>query len=283
MTTFLSSSEQPPSLLQTYAQYGQDWIEKVAIAILKKGRIPRHVGLIMDGNRRFARRKGATSTYYGHFAGMKRLEKVLDLCMELGVEEITCFAFSVSNFERSPDEVNYLMQLFRETFTSFCDNHKLINEYDICVRFIGDLSHLPDDLAEITHNVMEKTKSNKSRVLNICCPYTSRDEMASAIRSTLKQVEQGRISVDDIDHTTIANELFTLKPLEILVRTSGEIRLSDFLLHQASQDGCQTYFVDCLWPDFSLWKFLPILLEYQIYHDTSRTSINQPSCNVDVD
>ncbi|KAI8064465.1 di-trans,poly-cis-decaprenylcistransferase [Gongronella butleri] len=272
MASFLTDSP-PPSLFQSYVQTGQEWLEKAAISVFKKGRIPRHVGFVMDGNRRFARRHGATSTYYGHYAGMKRLEKILDLCMELGIEEITCFAFSIANFERSSDEVAYLMRLFRETFASFCENHKLIETYGIRVRFIGDLSQLPPDLAEITQKVMEKTKENNSRVLNICCPYTSRDEMTSAIRANLEQVDQGTLSLADMDHDTIAKELFTLRPLDVLVRTSGEIRLSDFLLHQASLDGCQTHFVNCLWPDFSLWKMLPILLEYQIYCDVSKGAL----------
>ncbi|CAO3698330.1 unnamed protein product [Rhizopus stolonifer] len=158
------------------------------------------------------------------------------------------------------------MQLFREAFGDFCEKNALVHEYGIKIKFIGNLSLLPEDVRQVANKVMEETKHHKERIFNVCCPYTSRDEMTTAIKDTMRSVQAGEITADEITDKTIQSHLFTsdCPPLDILVRTSGEIRLSDFLLWQAS-DGCQIQFVDCYWPEFAFWKLLPILIEYQIY------------------
>lgn len=252
------------SILSTCNNY----FEQFTLSVLRKGKVPRHVGFILDGNRRYARKAGAASTKFGHYEGFKQLEKVLDLCMQLGIEAVTVYAFSIENFNRSKDEVDYLMKLFCEAFEGFCEKNALVEKYQIGVRFLGHLDYLPDDVRTIADKVAEQTKHNTKRIFNVCCPYTSRDEMTTAIKDTIDLVKQGKIRVDEISDQVIKDHLFTstCPPLDILVRTSGEIRLSDFLLWQAN-DRCQIQFVDCYWPEFSLWKFLPILLEYQIYSD----------------
>ncbi|KAI8369412.1 di-trans,poly-cis-decaprenylcistransferase [Radiomyces spectabilis] len=252
------------------------YAEHASVAVLRKGRIPRHLGFILDGNRRYARKAGASSTKFGHYEGFKQLEKVLDICMRLGVETVTVYAFSIENFKRSADEVEYLMELFCEAFSGFCENNALVDEYEICIRFLGKVDYLPAHVAALARKVMEHTKHNKKRVFNICCPYTSRDEMATAIRENIQLVQHGQMAKEDLTEQTIADHLFTATcpPLDILIRTSGEVRLSDFLLWQASQ-GCHIQFVDCYWPEFSLWKLLPILLEYQIFHDSHAATTSQ--------
>ncbi|KAI8332938.1 di-trans,poly-cis-decaprenylcistransferase [Chlamydoabsidia padenii] len=272
------ASALPPSFTTTFEQYydyGRTCLEQAAIAILKKGRIPKHIGFILDGNRRFAKKMGATSTRFGHYEGLKQLEKVLERCMQLGVLEITVYAFSIENFKRSQEEVDYLMQLFRETFMDYCDNNKFIKTNDICVQFFGNLDLLPKDVADLARQVMDQTRNNKRRTFNICCPYTSRDEMTTAIERNIHMVEEGKLNLDDISKESIERHLSTslISPLDILIRTSGEIRLSDFLLYQAS-NGCQIQFIDCYWPEFSLWQLLPILLEYQIYGDNKYNTID---------
>ncbi|KAI8976093.1 di-trans,poly-cis-decaprenylcistransferase [Pilobolus umbonatus] len=254
--------------ISTVTDYVYNSVEQLTLSILRKGKVPRHVGFILDGNRRFARKVGSSSTKFGHYEGFKQLEKVLDLCMQLGIEAVTVYAFSLENFKRSKDEVDYLMQLFIEAFEGFCEKNALVDNYQIGVRFLGNKSHLPQNVFEVTEKVTAYTQHHTKRILNVCCPYTSRDEMTTAIRDTINLVKQGVMSVDDITDHTIRDHLFTANcpPLDILVRTSGELRLSDFLLWQAN-DNCQIQFVDCYWPEFSLWKFLPILLEYQIYSD----------------
>ncbi|KAI8144663.1 di-trans,poly-cis-decaprenylcistransferase [Fennellomyces sp. T-0311] len=251
-------------MISSIYDYAYTAAEKAAIAVLSKGRIPRHVGFILDGNRRYARKAGAQDTRFGHYEGFKQLKK-----------SVTVFAFSIENFKRSEEEVAYLMQLFREAFTIFCEKNELIDSYQIGIRVCGHLSYLPPDVAELAHKVMERTRHNKARIFNICCPYTSRDEMTTAIRENVRLVEQNKMNIEDITEQSIRDQLFTSAspPLDILVRTSGEIRLSDFLLWQAS-DQCQIQLLHCYWPELTFWKFLPILLEYQIYHDSSQSVDN---------
>ncbi|GAN08159.1 di-trans-poly-cis-decaprenylcistransferase [Mucor ambiguus] len=254
--------------MATLIESCNNFFEQFTLSVLRKGKVPRHVGFILDGNRRFARKAGANSTKFGHYEGFRQLEKVLDLCMQLGIEAVTVYAFSLENFNRSQDEVDYLMQLFCDAFDGFCERNALIDKYEIGVRFLGDLSRLPQNVQDVVHKVTEQTKKNKKRIFNVCCPYTSRDEMTTAIKDTIELVKQGKITADEITDQTIKDHLFTAScpSLDILVRTSGEIRLSDFLLWQAN-DRCQIQFVNCYWPEFSLWKLLPILLEYQVYSD----------------
>ncbi|KAI9470114.1 MAG: di-trans,poly-cis-decaprenylcistransferase [Benjaminiella poitrasii] len=245
-----------------------NYLEQCIISILRKGKVPRHVGFILDGNRRYARKAQASSTQFGHYEGFKQLEKMLKICMQLDIEAVTVYAFSIENFNRSKEEVDYLMELFCEAFDGFCEKNDLVDKYEIGVRFLGHISYLPEHVQKVVTKVTEQTKKNKKRIFNVCCPYTSRDEMTTAIKSTIDLVKQGKLTIDEITDQTIRDHLFTADcpDLDILVRTSGEIRLSDFLLWQAN-DTCQIQFVDCYWPEFSLWKLLPILLEYQIYSD----------------
>ncbi|KAG0173421.1 cis-prenyltransferase [Apophysomyces sp. BC1034] len=242
-----------------------DLFERATLAVLRRGRLPRHVAFILDGNRRFARKFGAASTKFGHYEGFRQLERVLELCMQLNVETVTVYAFSIENFKRTKDEIDYLMQLFREA--------ALVDEYEIQVRFLGNLDHLPKDVAELARDVMKRTKHNKKRVFNICCPYTSRDEMKEAIKTNVQMVQQGEKAIEEITEESLQDHLFTADcpPVDILVRTSGEIRLSDFLLWQTCKN-CHVQFVNCFWPEFSLWQFLPILLEYQIYEGQDMVS-----------
>ncbi|KAI8991552.1 di-trans,poly-cis-decaprenylcistransferase [Mycotypha africana] len=238
-----------------------NFVEQLTISVLRRGKIPRHVGFILDGNRRYARKAGASSTKFGHYEGFRQLEK-------LGIEAVTVYAFSLENFNRSKDEVEYLMQLFCDAFEGFCEKNALVDKYEVGVRFLGNISLLPQKVQEASRKVTEQTRKYKKRIFNVCCPYGSRDEMTTALKETIELVKEGKLAVDDITDQTIKDHLFTADcpPLDILVRTSGEIRLSDFLLWQAA-DHCQIQFVNCYWPEFSLWRFLPILLEYQIYSD----------------
>ncbi|KAI8583428.1 hypothetical protein K450DRAFT_223619 [Umbelopsis ramanniana AG] len=262
------------TLFSSAYEYLEHSLQQATISILKQGPIPRHVGFVLDGNRRFARAHGATSTRFGHYEGFRQLEKVLETCMQLGVEAVTVYAFSIENFKRSKEEVDYLMQLFREAFSELCEKNDVVKEYGIAVRFLGNISLLPPDVAEIALRTEERTRHNTKRIFNICCPYTSRDEISTAMRNSVKKVEQGHMRIRDINEHVIEQNLFTAKspPLDILVRTSGEIRLSDFLLWQSSKD-CHIQFVKCYWPQFSLWRFLPVLLEYQMNYRDMMVSI----------
>ncbi|KAI7870174.1 di-trans,poly-cis-decaprenylcistransferase [Spinellus fusiger] len=253
--------------LQDSFDYCYNFWENAMISILTKGKMPRHVGFILDGNRRFARKTG-NDPLSGHNDGCRQLEKVIALCMRLNIKALTMYAFSTENFNRPKEEVDYLMKLFVMTFRSLREQSDFVSKFQVGIRFLGNVNTLPTELRDIILSLEDFTKDNDRCILNICCPYTSREEMTHSIQRTVQLVQEEKMNIEEINASVLNSQLFTAEcpPLDIIVRTSGEIRLSDFLLWQASH-GCQIQFVDCLWPEFSLRQFLPILLEYQLYSD----------------
>ncbi|KAI9136765.1 putative undecaprenyl diphosphate synthase-domain-containing protein [Paraphysoderma sedebokerense] len=240
-----------------------NFIENLFVRVLRCGPVPQHLAFIMDGNRRFARRLQKDSKL-GHLKGFESLEKTLRWCMKLGVKAVTVYAFSIENFKRSKDEVDYLFQLAREKLKLLSEKSDLVKEYGIRIRILGDLDLLPADVLKSVSEAMETTKNNNGPILNICMPYTSRHEITQAAKTLVKHIENDIISASEVSTSYFDELLFTgcNPPLDILVRTSGEIRLSDFMLWQASEN-CYIHFVSKSWPEFSFWDMLPILLSYQ--------------------
>ncbi|OZJ04422.1 hypothetical protein BZG36_02922 [Bifiguratus adelaidae] len=240
-------------------------VEQAVVSALRLGPIPKHVGIIMDGNRRYATaRRMAISG--GHYAGYKQLEKVLQFSMDLGVEAISLYAFSIENYKRPKQEVDYLMKLFKEQFVELSENSDLVRDFGIKVKFVGNMKYFDTELVSIVERAEEMTKHHSSRLLQICCPYTSRDEMTTAVKMTVENNLDTGSSPLEITHQDITRHIMPeAPPLDILIRTSGEIRLSDFLLWQC-HTATQIQFVDCYWPEFNLWAFLPALLEFQWNH-----------------
>ncbi|RIB05216.1 Decaprenyl diphosphate synthase-like protein [Gigaspora rosea] len=239
------------------------YVRSLLLKILKQGPIPQHIGFIMDGNRRFARRMNYKQVVEGHSMGSDKLQEALNICFYLGVKAVTIYAFSIENFKRPKEEVDMLMELVKTQFIEVYSSH-LINKYDLCVRILGNISLLPIDVQEAAKKAVDTTKHNTGTILNVCVPYTSRDEITSSIKSVIKSVENGHMQIRDINEEAIEKCLYTYgsPPLNHLIRTSGEIRLSDFLLWQCHKN-CYIHFVDCFWPEFSLWEMLKIILEYQ--------------------
>lgn len=221
--------------------------------------VPAHIGFIMDGNRRYARRKGI-DIKEGHDAGFTSMSRILELCYEAGVHTATVFAFSIENFKRTPYEVESLMQLARKRIKQLMDNGELADKYGIRIRVIGDLSLLDMDVLEDIRAVTERTKNNNRAVLNICFPYTGRDEIVHSIRS----IAEAGIPGAEISEQTIEDNLYTggVPPLDLLVRTSGVSRLSDFMLWQVSQKGVVIELLDCLWPEFTPLRMAWILIKF---------------------
>jgi ditrans,polycis-polyprenyl diphosphate synthase len=209
------------------------WYERLAVNIIKSGPVPNHIAFIMDGNRRFAtkihRRKSE-----GHAKGFEKLSECLQWCLELGIKEVTVYAFSIENFKRSAEEVDVLMDLARDKFEKMVEEQEKLMEQGICIRVIGNLSLLPLDIQKTIAKAMLMTKDNKRAVLNVAFAYTSRDEIANSMRTILNGVEKGELDVKDIDEHLIDECLYTRHCSEpdLLLRTSGESRLSDFLLWQ---------------------------------------------------
>ncbi|KAJ9075378.1 cis-prenyltransferase [Entomophthora muscae] len=248
--------------LSLYSRF-TNWVQSICIKILKQGPIPRHVAFIMDGNRRYAQRHNIPISA-GHFRGFQSLEKILESCMNLGVKAVTAYAFSIDNFNRTTEEVDALMNLAKERLEFFCTKSELIKHHQIRIKVIGKLSLLPDDVRAAAEKAMSFTECHKNALLTICFPYTSTDEMVNVLQQKLPSLDE--LTIDGVE-----NSLYTsyAPPLDILIRTSGESRLSDFLLWQTSIQNAQIHFVDVAWPDFSLWTLLPIILSFQIRYEST--------------
>lgn len=199
----------------------------------------------------------------GHLLGFNKLTETLEWCMALGVTEVTLYAFSIENFKRSKDEIDSLMELARQKFSSLLAEKELIDRHGLCLRIIGNMDYLPEDLQKLFAEGILATKHNNKAFLNICCPYTSREEMTQAMKQLARGVKLGYINESDIDEELFDKCLYTRKSPEpdIIIRTSGEVRLSDFLLWQSSYSVLS--FSRVLWPEFTHWHFYQGILFYQ--------------------
>jgi ditrans,polycis-polyprenyl diphosphate synthase len=280
------------------------WLRTLLLQILAHGPIPRHVAFIMDGNRRFAK-KIQVPKIKGHQLGFKALERILDWCMQLGVKEVTVYAFSIENFKRPKDEVDGLMDLAADKFANMMEENKMIDKLGIRVCVPGELDLLPEKLRSVMEKVMDYSKDNTRATLNVCFAYTAREEMTGAVRKMtetaqrLGQIERegmwkGSREAEARMHRLLKGEAVGEKEgtwgeegekewgwedevwqamqvdsaPELLIRTSGEIRFSDFLLWQTTLS-C-VIFLNVLWPDFTLWHFLYTILLYQVNWKTMK-------------
>lgn len=257
---------------------GQSWVHRVCQRILRTGPIPRHVAFIMDGNRRFAV-KNHIERAEGHFKGFDKLSETLEWCLDIGITEVTVYAFSIENFKRSKDEVDCLMELARQKFTRLMQEKELIQKHQVCVRVLGNLTLLPLDIQEQIAECVHFSKDNKRAVLNVCFAYTSRDEICAAMREMAEGVQLGLIKESDISEDLMEKCLFTSQSPnpDLLIRTSGEVRLSDFLLWQTSYS-CLS-FVDVLWPEFSIWHLYGAILHYQRNYPVIQRAIESDLCD----
>ncbi|KAI4240101.1 MAG: hypothetical protein L6R40_005340 [Gallowayella cf. fulva] len=318
-------------------------LRELLMGALRQGPIPKHVAFVMDGNRRFAR-SHRIETVEGHNLGFEALARVLEVCYKSGVKVVTVYAFSIENFKRSKYEVDGLMDMAKVKLAQLLQHGDLLDRYGVAIRVLGERALIKPDLLADIERATEMTSRNGDAILNVCFPYTSQDEITTAIRSTvtdfskplpvqhrtfseshIKQTLRSRhlsvaaerirersrspssrgtsdvedsISssttlhpdsppedallpgkqVDDADDGSpnlyadpesitlevLNDHMYTagLPPLELLVRTSGVERLSDFMLWQCHEN-TEIVFLKCLWPEFDLWQFLPVLVEWQ--------------------
>ncbi|KAK5118859.1 hypothetical protein LTR62_000068 [Meristemomyces frigidus] len=341
-----------------------DWVvhqlRELLINTLKCGPIPQHIAFVMDGNRRYARTH-KLETVEGHHLGFEALARILEVCYKSGVKVVTIYAFSIENFKRSRYEVDGLMDMAKLKLVQMSQHGELFDRYGASVRILGDRTLVRQDVLEQVNRAVEMTKHNEQAVLNVCFPYTSREEITRSIRETVREfstptqrvkgqrgfsethvlrnlrrshlssvmeeerprkhdvsksdeyhndADSSEISdQEDLDASTTLQHsssqtshspsptlnpstgkaspvrrkqpahfrdpetlteahldkntyTFPAPPLDLLIRTSGVYRLSDFMLWQC-HEGTEMKFLDCLWPEFDLWQFLPTLLEWQ--------------------
>ncbi len=222
-------------------------------------RLPKHVAAIMDGNGRWARQRSLPRVV-GHRQGAIALKSLLRCCKDWGIESLTVYAFSTENWRRSGEEVNFLMVLFEHLLRK-----ELVEMHAEAVRlrFIGELSSLPRSLQSEIEQAMTKTADNQAIQFNVAMNYGSRRELAQVCHQIAQHVQQGRLDPETIDETLVNQYLYTadLPDPDLLIRTSGERRLSNFLLWQLAYT--ELYFTDTLWPDFDRQEFHRALLAYQ--------------------
>ena len=225
-------------------------------------KMPKHVAIIMDGNRRFSRLQGNMDVVKGHEIGVDTLEKVLDWSIELGIEIITVYAFSTENFNRPEHEVEGLMNLFVKNFKRLVDHDKIHNN-EVKVKVVGRTELLPESVRQAIKEAEDATAHYNKRLFNLAIGYDGRLEIIDSFKKIIQDVQDGKISIDDVDEDLVSKNLYTggLADPNLIIRTSGEERLSGFLLWQSSYS--ELYFCETLWPELRKVDFIRAIRSYQ--------------------
>ncbi len=232
---------------------------------IKDKPVPSHVAIIMDGNRRFAQ-KYRLAKYYGHFKGADTTEKVLDWSFDLGIRQLTVYAFSTENFTRSEEEKNKLFELIGIKFDEICSD-KRTHRRHMRVRVIGNTDYLPDSLRTAAKHAEEVTKHYNGVYLNVALAYGGRQELVDATRAMALKIKNGKLSLRDINEETISRNLYpssgSVPCVDLIIRTGGDERISNFLPWQANGNECAAYFCAPFWPEFRKIDFLRAIRTYQ--------------------
>ncbi len=226
---------------------------------LNKSRIPKHVAVIMDGNGRWAKEKGKLRVF-GHRNGVKAVRQTVETAAEIGIEVLTLYAFSTENWNRPKLEVEMLMSLL---VSSLKKELKLLTDNNISLRAIGEINTLPKKAQKELNEVIEKTKNNTRLILNLALSYSAKEELVNAFKNISKKIVNNELSIKNIDENTINNHLYTrnLPNVDLVIRTSGEKRISNFLLWQIAY--AELYFTPIYWPDFNKEEFIKAIIDYQ--------------------
>jgi len=222
-------------------------------------KVPMHIGIILDGNRRFAHRL-MLKPWKGHEWGARKLEKLFEWCNELDIKELTLYAFSVQNFNRPKEEFEYLMDLFRKEFDNYKDNPN-IHEKKIRINVIGRIWMFPKDIQEKMHEIMEKTKNYSDHIVNFAMAYGGREEVMDAVKKISEQIKQGKLSVEEINENTFSKNLYLENEPDLIIRTGGEKRTSNFLIWQSHYS--EWFFLEKHWPEFEKEDLIDVIDEYK--------------------
>ena len=247
-----------PSIVtnKTYEYYEEKLEEEVS-----DGPMPRHIAIIMDGNRRYAKELGL-ETREGHLAGKEKIRDVLNWCLKLGIRNLTVYAFSTENFNRDESEVNFLMELIETTLKEMADDPE-VEEKKIRIQVIGEKELVPESMQETIRYAEEKTKDNDQYTFSMAIAYGGRQEIISALKDIATKVKNGELEVDDINEEMVSEYLYTtgMPDPDLVLRTSGELRISNFLLWQLAYS--ELYFTDVYWPSFRYIDLLRAIRSYQ--------------------
>ncbi len=221
--------------------------------------LPEHVAIIMDGNGRWAKKRHMPRNY-GHQVGVKRVKEIVKVAHNLGIKHLTLYAFSTENWKRPQKEIEGLMKLLIYYIRNELND---INKNNIKIKILGDISKFPKEVKEEVEKAVEKTKGNTDMILNIALNYGGRDEIIFAIKELLKEVKMGNMDIEDLNEETFSNYLYTRDQPDpdLLIRPSGELRISNFLLYQIAYT--EFWFSDIYWPDFHEENFYEAIIDYQ--------------------
>ncbi|OKY78035.1 MAG: Undecaprenyl pyrophosphate synthase UppS [Candidatus Methanohalarchaeum thermophilum] len=230
---------------------------------------PNHVAIIQDGNRRYAYEKNE-SAYRGHQAGVSATERILDHCKDLGVNYLTVYAFSTENFSRDEEELEDLFDLFEEKFEEIAEDER-IHENEIRVRMIGEPDLMPEKVIKKVEKAERSTEGYSNFYFNIALGYGGKKELVDTMKLLEEKIKDGSLEIEDIDKDVISGSLYPhhldeekLPQVDLLIRTGGEKRFSNFLLWQASGEECVTYFTDEYWPEFDEESFNKAIEKYKL-------------------
>ncbi len=229
------------------------------IESINKDNLPKHLAIIMDGNGRWAKQKGLLRAL-GHESGTKSVKSIVETCAKLGIENLTLYAFSTENWNRPKLEVDTLMKLL---VRSLKKELKTLQKNNIQLNSIGNVSKLPESILKELNDVVNKTKENTRMTLTLALSYGSREELLNVVKNISYKVKNNIISIDTIDESIINQHLYThnLPDVDLLIRTSGEHRISNFLLWQIAY--AELFFTDVLWPDFTDENLYEAIISYQ--------------------
>ncbi len=222
-------------------------------------KLPKHIAIIMDGNGRWAKKRLLPRSF-GHQEGMKRVIEIVEASTELGIKHLTLYAFSTENWKRPKDEVDGLMKILIKYIRNELD--RLVNN-NVRLNILGDISSLPSLARLEVEKAIDETKNNKGMILNIALNYGGRDDIIHGVKKILKDVKLGNINIEDIDDNLFSEYLYTKgqPDPDLLIRPSGELRVSNFLLYQIAYS--EFWFSNVLWPDFKREKLYEAIIDFQ--------------------
>jgi tritrans,polycis-undecaprenyl-diphosphate synthase [geranylgeranyl-diphosphate specific] len=221
--------------------------------------VPKHIGIIMDGNRRFSKRL-MLKPWKGHEWGAEKFEKVIGWCRDLGVAELTVYAFSVQNFERSKEEFDVLMNIFRSSFSKLQERIDAGEEPNMRICFIGRLVLFPADIQQIMQRIMDTTAHCEGFRVNIAVGYGGREEVVDAVKKIGEQIAAGTLSVNDINEKVFEHSLYLDSEPDLVIRTGGDKRTSNFLIWQSHY--AEWFFLEKLWPEFEKEDLVAVIDEF---------------------
>ncbi|MAG91244.1 di-trans,poly-cis-decaprenylcistransferase [Candidatus Woesearchaeota archaeon] len=221
-------------------------------------KVPRHIAIILDGNRRYAKRLGL-QPWKGHEYGIKKLEELLVWCQEIGIKELTLYSFSTENFKRSKTEIDFLFNLFKQKFRNM--SHSGTFDKGIRVNVIGRLEMFPEGIRNAMLDIMEKTKNNDKLTVNFAMAYGGRQEITDSVKKIAENVKKGKLNANDIDENLIASNLYLKSEPDLVIRPGGEIRTSNFLTWQSTYSEW-IFLKDKLWPEFTKEDLLKCIEEF---------------------